>query len=60
MGHVANILLGLSLVAFVFWSSLSVGLFVGGWLVYGAAWIIDGFAHKPTADLSPGTRNPIA
>jgi hypothetical protein len=47
MGIVANWMLTLSLVLLVFWWKLSAALFVSAWMVYGAAYVIDGFAGEP-------------
>jgi len=49
MGHVANIMLTLSLVTLLLSFKLSLALFAGGWLVYGAAYILDGFAQPDSA-----------
>ena len=49
MGHVANIMLSLSLVTFILSFKLSLALFVGGWLVFALAWVIDGMATPPAS-----------
>ena len=53
MGHLANIMLTLSLVTLLLSFSLSVGLFVGGWLVYGLAYVMAGFADGPGSQIPP-------
>ncbi len=47
MGIVANYMLTLSLLLLVCWWKLSAILFVSAWIVYGAAYVIDGFAPQP-------------
>jgi hypothetical protein len=46
MGQAANIMLTLSLLTILLPFRLSLALFIGGWLVYGAARIIDGFTQS--------------
>jgi hypothetical protein len=46
MGVVANCMLTLSLVLLVCWWKLSAALFVSAWIVYGVAYVVDGFASE--------------
>jgi len=58
MGQVANIPITGSLFTLVFALRLSVALFLGGWFLYGAALIIDGFARPDTPDERDATTTP--
>jgi len=60
MGHIANIMVIGSLFFLVLWFRLSVFLFVGGWALYGAAHIIDGFARTEDDPPAPSDRNPFS
>jgi len=50
MGVVANCIMSLSLFLLIFAWPLSAALFVFAWIVYGAAYVTDGFASEPVND----------
>ena len=53
MGHLANIMLTLSLVTLMVSFKFSLALFVGGWLVYGLAHVLEGFGSTPEMRRQP-------
>lgn len=60
MGHISNIMVVGSLFFIVLWFRLSVILFVGGWALYGAAHIIDGFSRTEDDQPAPTNRDPFS
>jgi hypothetical protein len=53
LGQAANIMITISLFTILISFPLSLVLFIGGWLVFAAARVIDGFAEP--ADATPST-----
>jgi hypothetical protein len=51
-GVIANVMMTASLFGMIISWKLSVGLFLGAWVLYGIAWMIDGFG-EPTPQTEP-------